>query len=299
MVEIKNVTKKFGAFTAIEGLSFSVGDSSVYGLVGYNGAGKTTLLKSAIGVYKPDGGEITAFGENTYDNPKIKQRMFYVPDELYFLPRATMEKMAAFYRRFYPSFDMKVFQNMADAFGLDATKRLAGFSKGMQRQAEMCFAMASRPEVLLLDEIFDGLDPAKRSMTEKIVLEYMSQSGCSVIVSSHNLHDLAGICDHIGLINGKKIVLDCSVDEMSASRLKYRVIFDRDVERDDFKDISVRRFTKDGKMIILTADGKQEDTEAKIMAMKPLLVEKFALTLEEIFLEEMEGSEYDISKIFS
>ncbi len=299
MIEIKNVTKKFGDFTAIEGLSFSVNDASVYGLVGYNGAGKTTLLKSAAGVYRPDGGEILAYGEHTYDNPKVKRRMFYVPDEFYFLPRATMTKMAAFYRRYYPAFDMKVFINMADAFGLNTNKRIAGFSKGMQRQAEMCFAMTARPDVLLLDEIFDGLDPAKRSMTEKIVLEYMSKSGCSVIVSSHNLHDLAGMCDHIGLINGKKIVLDCSVDEMSASRCKFRVIFDREMTREDFANIAVRRFTKDGKIITLTADGKPEDVEDKIMAMKPLLVEKFALTLEEIFLEEMEGSEYDISKIFS
>lgn len=299
MVEIKNVTKRFGDFTAIEDLSFTVSDSSVYGLVGYNGAGKTTLLKTVAGVYRPDGGEVIAFGESTYDNPKIKQRMFYVPDELYFFPRATMEKMASFYKMFFPAFSTKVFRNMAEAFALKTDSRLTSFSKGMQRQAEMCFAMAARPDILLLDEIFDGLDPAKRSMTEKIVLEYMSQSGCSVIVSSHNLHDLAGICDHLGLINGKRIVLDCSVDEMSASRRKYRVIFDRDVGREDFGGIKIRRFEKDGKIITLTVDKNQEETEEKIMAMKPLLVEKFALTLEEIFLEEMEESDYDISKIFA
>ena len=147
-------------------LSFHVEKASIYGLVGYNGAGKTTLLKTISGVYRPEGGEVKILGENIFENAKMKQRLFYVPDDLYFQPYASMEKMARFYKGYYPKFNETTFNNLTGLFGLDKTKRLNSFSKGMQRQAEMVLGMATHPEVLLLDESFDGLDPAKRNMAK-------------------------------------------------------------------------------------------------------------------------------------
>ncbi|HZJ77862.1 MAG TPA: ABC transporter ATP-binding protein [Clostridia bacterium] len=298
MVEVLSVTKKYGDFTAIKDLSFKVGKSSIYGLVGYNGAGKTTLLKTMAGVLKADGGEIKMFGENVFDNPRVKQRVFYVPDELYFKFNTNMEKMAKFYRGYYPKFSMKTFDRLTDLFGLDKTSKINGFSKGMQRQAEMVLGMSTLPDVILLDESFDGLDPAKRNMTKKLLMEYMAEKECSIVISSHNLHELADLCDHIGLINGQRIVIDRSVDEISGSRSKFRVIFDREVSRDEFDGIDIKRFSADGKIINLTADGDNDIVEEKLRAMSPLIVEKFPLSLEEIFLEEMEGSGYDFTKIF-
>jgi ABC-type multidrug transport system ATPase subunit len=221
MVDVINVTKKFGSFTALSELSFHVDRASVYGLVGYNGAGKTTLLKTIAGVYKPEGGEVRIEGEPVYENARMKQRLFYVPDELYFQPYANMEKMARFYKGYYPKF------------------------------------------------------------------------------SDTNLHELGDLCDHIGLINGQRIVLDCAVDEMSGSRSKFRVVFDRDVEEKDFEGLDIRRFSKDGKIVTLTAHGDSDELEEKLRAMSPVLLETFPLTLEEIFLEEMEGTDYDLTKIFA
>lgn len=298
MVDVINVTKKFGDFTALSGLSFHVEKSSIYGLVGYNGAGKTTLLKTIAGVYKPEDGEVKIQGENIFDNAKMKQRLFFVPDDLYFQPYANMEKMAKFYKGYYPKFSESTFNKLTELFGLDKTKRLNGFSKGMQRQAEMVFGMATHPEVLLLDESFDGLDPAKRNMAKKLLVEYMAEKECAIIVSSHNLHELGDICDHIGLINGQKIVLDCSVDEMSGSRSKFRIVFDRDIEEKDFEGIELKRFAKDGKIVTLTVQGDKDVVEQKLRAMSPILLETFPLSLEEIFLEEMEGTGYDLTKIF-
>jgi ABC-2 type transport system ATP-binding protein len=298
MVEVINVTKKFGNFTALSGISFSVKKGSVYGLVGYNGAGKTTLLKTAAGVYKPEEGEVRIHGENVYENAKMKQRLFYVPDDLYFQPYANMSKMARFYKGYYPKFNENTFEKLTELFGLDKTKRLNGFSKGMQRQAELVLSMATHPEVLLLDEIFDGLDPAKRNMSKKLLLEYVSEKECTVIISSHNLHELGDICDHIGLINGQKIVLDKAVDEISGSRRKFRLAFEKDMERTDFDGIALKSFTKDGRIITLTAEGDNGEVEAKLRAMNPALFEVFTLSLEEIFLEEMEGTGYDLTKIF-
>ncbi|MEG1179676.1 MAG: ABC transporter ATP-binding protein, partial [Oscillospiraceae bacterium] len=293
------VTKKFGDFTAIQDLTFSVSDSSIYGLVGYNGAGKTTLLKTVAGVYRADGGEVFVGGENIYDNQNMKKQLFYLPDDLYFKPYSTMTKMAQFYKGFYPNFSDETFKKLSDAFGLDPSKNINGFSKGMQRQAEMVLGMSTHPKYLLLDELFDGLDPAKRNFSRKLLLEYMAEKETSVIISSHNLHDLADLCDHIGLINGQKIVLDCSVNEMSGSRSKFRVAFDKEMNIEDFKNLNHKRITQDGKLFSLTSLGDADEFEQKLRAMSPVLIERFALSLEEIFLDEMEDGDYDISGIFN
>ncbi|MDD6276639.1 MAG: ABC transporter ATP-binding protein [Clostridia bacterium] len=300
MIEICNITKKFDDFTAIEDLSFTVGDSSVHGLVGYNGAGKTTLLKIIAGIYRQDNGTVRIDGTDVFKNPHIKEEMFYVPDDLYFSIGSNMESMAKFYKSYYPKFCMDTFHNLANLFGLDTKKRLFGFSKGMQRQAEMVLALASMPKVILLDECFDGLDPAKRNMTRKLLLDYMAEKNCSVIISSHNLHELADMCDHIALINGKKIAMNCSVDDMNGTRCKFRLIFADDRDREHFNAIdNLKNFKKDGKIISFTVSDKVEQAREIIHAMNPLLVEEFPLTLEEIFLDEMEDTDYDFEKIFS
>lgn len=298
MIEVKSVTKKFGDFTAIKDLSFNVDKSSIYGLVGYNGAGKTTLLKTIAGVYRADGGEVLVGGENIFENEKMKKKMFYVPDDLYFKPYSNMKKMAQFYKGFYPNFNDETFKKLSEAFGLDINKHINGFSKGMQRQAELILGMSTHPKYLLLDESFDGLDPAKRNFSRKLLLEYMAEKETSIIISSHNLHDLADLCDHIGLINGQKIVLDCSVNEMSGSRSKFRVAFDKDMSIDDFKNLNYKRITQDGKLFTLTSLGNADEFEEKLRAMSPVLIERFSLSLEEIFLDEMEAGDYDISGIF-
>jgi ABC-2 type transport system ATP-binding protein len=299
VIDVINVTKKYGDFTAISDLSFKVNKASIYGLVGYNGAGKTTLLKVISGVFKPEGGKVEIFGENVYENPAVKQRLFYVPDDLYFRPYASMEKMARFYKGYYPKFSESTFNNLAEVFELDKSKRINGFSKGMQRQAELVLGLATHPDILLLDESFDGLDPAKRNVVKKLVLEYVAEKECTVIISSHNLHELGDLCDNIGLINGKKIVLDASVDELSKGRKRYRLVFDRDVIAEDFAGLEIKKFAKDGKIVSFSVSGDLDAAEAKIREMNPILIESFPLSVEEIFLEEMEGTGYDFSKIFS
>lgn len=298
MIDIVNVTKRFGKFTALSGLTFSVDRSSIYGLVGYNGAGKTTLLKTISGVYRPEEGEVRIDGEAIFDNAKMKQRLFYVPDDLYFQPYASMEKMARFYRGYYPRFNEKTFQNLTKVFGLDATKRINGFSKGMQRQAEMVLGMSAHPDVLLLDESFDGLDPAKRSLTKQLLAEYMSEKEVSIVVSSHNLHEVEDLCDHVGLINGQKLALDCSIEEISQNRCKFRLAFNREMTEQDFPGLEIKRFKKDGSMILITAVGEKDRIEAQLRSMNPLVLEQMPLSLEEIFLDEMEGTDYDFTEIF-
>lgn len=299
MIKVSNITKKFDEYTAIDNLSFEVGNSSVYGLVGYNGAGKTTLLKIIAGVYMSDSGSVEFDGVDITEHPEIKQELFYVPDDLYFSINATMSSMAKFYHTFYPNFSYQTFIRLSELFGLNTKKRISGFSKGMQRQAEIVLALSSMPKILLLDECFDGLDPAKRNLTKKLLLDYMAEKECSVVISSHNLHELADMCDHIALINGQKIAIDCAVDDMNGSRCKFRLAFTEDVSESMFSGIAYKNYKKDGRIITFTVSKNLEAAEERIAQLNPVLVERFPLSLEEIFLEEMEDTNYDFEKIFS
>ena len=300
MIEVQGVTKKFGDFTAISDIRFTVGDGSLYGLIGYNGAGKTTLLKTITGVYKAESGKVLLDGEDAFDNEKMKQHMFYVPDEIYFQPYANMEKMAKFYNGYYPGFSFDTFHKLAEVFSLDTKARLNGFSKGMQRQAEIVLGFATQPDFMLFDETFDGLDPAKRALIKDLIHEYMQEKQASIIVSSHDLHELEGLCDHFGLINGKKLVMDSSISELSENRAKFRLVFQNDVTEDDLKchGIDVKSFKRDGKMLIITTKGDEKETARKLEELAPAVVESMPLTLEEVFLDEMEGTDYDFAEIF-
>lgn len=301
MIEVQGVTKKFGDFTAISDISFAVGDGSLYGLIGYNGAGKTTLLKTITGVYKAEAGRVLLDGEDAFDNERMKQHMFYVPDDIYFQPYANMEKMAKFYNGYYPDFSFETFRKLADVFGLDTRARLNGFSKGMQRQAEIVLGFATQPSFMLFDETFDGLDPAKRALIKNLINEYMQEKNASIIVSSHDLHELEGLCDHFGLINGKKLVLDSSITELSENRAKFRLVFPTDVTEEQIAalGIAVKSFKKDGKIVVITAKGNEQEIAQKLNALAPVVVESMPLSLEEVFLDEMEGTEYDFAEIFA
>lgn len=298
MIEFKNITKKFGDFVAVENISFNVEPSSIYGLIGYNGAGKTTLLKTAAGIYKADGGEVLMDGVNTFDNDSVRRSMFYIPDDLYFPSSSTIGSMAKFYADYYPNFSMKTLDNLIEVFGLNKKKRIRGFSKGMQRQAEIILALASRPKYMLLDETFDGLDPQKKEITKKLFVEYVAESGCSLIISSHNLTELADLCDNVGLINGKQLAMDCSVYDVSQNYSKFRLIFDRDVTVDDFKDIKYKSLDIDGRIAIVIFNENLDEQRNKLNALLPMAIDEYKLTMEEVFLNEMEDKKYDITKIF-
>ncbi len=298
MIEFVNVTKKFDDFTAVEGISFKVEPSSIYGLIGYNGAGKTTLLKTAAGIYKADGGKVMMDGEDIFDNDNVRKDLFYIPDDLYFPMNASINSMAKFYADYHPNFSFKTLENLLLVYGLDGKKKIRGFSKGMQRQAEIILALASRPKYLLLDETFDGLDPQKKEITKRLFTEYMAESGASLVISSHNLSELSDLCDNVGLINGKKLTMDCSVYDISQNYSKFRLIFDREITENDFKGIQYKSLDIDGRVAMIIFDQNTAEQKQKLNALLPMAIDEYKLTMEEVFLNEMEEKKYDITKIF-
>ena len=298
MIEVKNLTKRYGAFTALQDVSLKAEPGSIYGLAGYNGAGKTTLLKCMIGMYRPEGGRVLVEGENVFDNAEMKRKMFFIPDELFFLPQATMERMAAFYRGFYPNWNQTTFEKLTKLFKLDPKKRVNGFSKGMQRQAAIILGLATNPKYLLLDELFDGLDPVMRNLARQLLLELIAGNDTAVVISSHNLKELEGLCDHIGVIDSRHIVFDSAVDDLMAARRHCRVVLAREATAEDFAAIPCSRLKLSGQVATFVARGPESDMDGALAALSPVLVEKTVMTLEEIFLEEMEVSEYDFTGIF-
>ena len=297
MIEVKNVTKRFGDFTAIEDISFTVQDASIYGLVGYNGAGKTTLLKICAGIFQPEGGEVLIGGENVYDNGKVRNDLFFVPDEVYLPMNTNLSKLRKLYRGYYPNFSDKVFYSLVTAMGLDLKKNIRSFSKGMQRQAEIILAMATMPKCILFDECFDGVDPQKRNLCKKLFIEYMAESNCSIIMSSHNLQEVADLCDNVALINGKHLAMNVSVDDISAAYKKFRMIFSDAVAAEALEAIPNRGVTVDGRLATIIVPSEVD--ESAFAHLNPIHIESINLSLEEVFLNEMEDKSYDISQIFS
>ncbi len=299
MIEVKNLTKRFGSFIALQDISLTVENGTVYGLVGYNGAGKTTLLKNISGIYKPEAGEVLFDGENIFNNEKKKEEIFFMPDDLYFSPYANMKKMADFYNGYYKRFNYETFNKLVEAFGLDPKKRISGFSKGMQRQAEMVLALSTHPKLLLLDESFDGIDPQKRLLMKGLLKETIKENNTSVIISSHNLQELENLCDHIGIINGKKISITGAVDELSYGKTKFRLAFAREFTLEEFKNIKCDNLVKDGQLALFTVSGNTAEIEEQIKNLGPAVTEKISLSLEEIFMQEMEGNNYDYKSILA
>ena len=256
------------------------------------------MLKTVAGIYRPDGGEILLDGQPSFDNDDNRKDLFYIPDDLYFPLNATPLSMAKFYADYYPNFHMKTFENLIEVFGLEKKKRIRGFSKGMQRQTEIILGLASNPKYLLLDETFDGLDPQKKEISKKLFLEYIAQSDASIIISSHNLTELSNLCDHVGLINGKHLTMDCCVDDISQNYCKFRLIFDRNITEADFAGFNYKSLDIDSKIATIIFEGNAKEYAERLNALRPIAIDEYKLTMEEVFLNEMEDKKYDITKIF-
>ena len=206
--------------------------------------------------------------------------------------------MAAFYSGYYPTWSADTYHKLLELFDLEEKTRIQRFSKGMQRQAYLAIALACQPHYLLLDETFDGLDPSKRNLVRRILMEYIAEKEACVLLASHNLPELENLCDHIVILNEKKVAFDCSMDDIGRDIRKYRLVFRQPVKEEQFHGLDYRRFSQDGGVISLMIRGDEETAEAALRALEPVLLESFPLSLEEVFLYEMEEKRYDLTGLF-
>ncbi len=304
MISIKNLSKSFDEKTVLSDISLDIRDGSLFGLIGCNGAGKTTLLNVISGFYTPSCGSVsvsTGSGAcNPYDNPEVKKELFYLTDDMYFMPHATLSDMRDYYAGFYPTYSDKSFAALCDLFALSTDKPLHTFSKGMKRQASLCIALASGARTLLLDETFDGLDPDKRRTVRSLLGEYMLEKNATVVLSSHNLFELESICDTIGMLNGTRLAFHGDVEEMKSRIFGYTAIIAGNCPASVFDGLRVRSLTQDGSMLTFLSEENEETLRKRIEAHATLRkMEARRLNLEEIFDYEMEGQSREITHIFS
>ncbi|MBE7036088.1 MAG: ABC transporter ATP-binding protein [Ruminococcaceae bacterium] len=297
MIEIKNVTKNFDDFTALKEADIFIEKGTVYGLVGPNGSGKTTLIKCLCGVYRTNAGTITVDGEPVYDNPSLKERIAYIPDDLYFPATYTPRDMAKFYSTMYPSFSWEKYEKLGKLFQLDEKKRIARFSKGMQKQVIFWVCMSCCPDVIVLDEPVDGLDPVMRKKVWSVILQEVEERQVTVLISSHNLRELEDVCDHVGILHQGEVLLQKALSDMKSDTFKLQVAFNGDFPQVLSEKLSVLNHTQTGRVHLLIIRGSREDILQQVEAYEPVLADLIPLTLEEVFIYELGGKGYDFKNI--
>lgn len=297
MIETNALVKRFGDFTALTSLTASIPRGSVYGLVGSNGSGKSTFLRLVSGVYMPDGGTLSVDGQPVYENTAVKSRIFFLADDLFFLPQSSMDDMARFYERAYPSFSREEYRKLCTIFPLDPKKKLSTFSKGMKRQAALLLGLSCRPDLLLLDEAFDGLDPVIRGAVRKLLSDEISDRNLTVIITSHNLRELEDLCDQVGLLHQGKILFQRDIDELKLGFCKVHAAFPAGIEDADLKVLDIMQLSRTGSLLNLIVRGNSTDASNYLLEKGAVFAEGVPLTLEEVFIHEMEAVGYDYNNI--
>ena len=280
---------------ALDGLSIQVPEGSIYGLVGPNGAGKSTLIRCLTGVYRPEQGAVTLDGEPVWENPGVKRKIACIPDEIFYFPQASIAGMADFYAGIYPTFDRELFRRLGQVFELPKGSPIRRFSKGMQKQAAFWLAISIRPEVLILDEPVDGLDPVMRRQVWQLLLSDVSQNGTTVLVSSHNLRELEDVCDRVGIVDHGRMLLERSLSELQENIVKVQMV---PAEGNGLPDgLKVVHQSQAGRLLTLVVRGSGEEIRATLEAASPVYFDLLPLSLEEIFIYELGGVSHEIRQI--
>lgn len=295
MIEVRNVTKTFDRFRALDDLTLTVPQGAVYGLVGPNGAGKSTIIRHLTGIYRQDAGTITIDGAPVFENPAVKSRIAYIPDDVFYFSQATIADMMRYYRGVYPRFDAVRYEKLGEVFALDPKRPIRRLSKGMQKQAAFWLAMSMRPDVLILDEPVDGLDPVMRRQVWSLVMADVAENGTTVLVSSHNLRELEDVCDHVGIMNGGKLLLERTLSDLQDNIAKVLVALPDGTPLPEGLDIVHQSTT--GRLYTLILRGNTTELTNILSTAQPLFMDVVPLTLEEIFIYELGGTDYAVKDI--
>ena len=300
MIKIDSITKYYGDFKALDKVSFEIPTGTVYGLVGINGAGKSTLLRTMSGIYKPNGGSVTYDGQPVFDNPAVKGKIVFVPDDLYLPPNQSINDMAKRFELLYSrDINRDKLKTLAENLGLDLNKRFSSFSKGMRRQASTILALALDSEYIFFDETFDGLDPFKRGFIKRLLLDEAKNHGTTVIISSHSLKELEDVCDSLAILDKGGLVLESEIADLESIGTKIQIAFSRPFDRDIFEGLDVSSFTKQGSVAQMIVRGDRSAIVESLKRMNPIILEVLPMTLEEAFTYKLESHGVNTFKEFS
>ena len=297
MIEVKKLVKTFDGFTALDSATLTVPKGAVYGLVGPNGAGKSTLLRHITGVYKQDSGQVLVNGVPVFENRHVKERIVSIPDDWFYYNQSTIREMAKLYAGMYPRFDGGRFEKLRELFHLPEKKPIRRMSKGMQRQAAFWITMSCLPEYLVLDEPVDGLDPVMRRQVWQVLLDDVSARGTTVLLSSHNLRELEDVCDHVGIMDKGKVLLERTLSDLQDNTVKIQVAYKTAEEPTLPAELQVLHHSRVGRVHTYIMRGSSEEICRRMQITDPVLLEAIPLTLEEIFIYELGGADDAAHKI--
>ena len=296
-ISVKGLSKQFDKIQALNQVTTTIQKGSIFGLIGSNGAGKSTFLRLLAGIYRPDAGQIVIDGQPIYENEALKQKIFYISDDQFYFSNSNMEEMANYFAAMYQRFSYEKFRELTGLFRLDSKRKLNTFSKGMQKQAHIILALSCQPDYLFCDETFDGLDPVMRQAVKRLLADAVGEHQMTPIIASHNLRELEDICAHIGLLHQGGVIFERELDHLQSNIHKVQCAFTNPKGREDFTGLDIVTIEQRGSLSILVVRGSADETETRINAMQPLYCELLPLTLEEIFITEMEVLGYDIQQL--
>lgn len=297
MIEVENVSKQFEDLEALRDVSLTVHKGSIYGLVGSNGAGKTTMLKLLAGIYRPDAGNLMIDSQPVFENEALKMRTVFIPDNLYFFLNYTIQDMADFYANIYPQWNNQRYLKLANVFNIEVKRRIRTLSKGMQRQVALWLGLALMPDVMILDEPLDGLDPVMRQKVKNLIIQDVAERQMTVIISSHNLRDLEDICDYIGILHQGKMIVQKDLDDLRADVHKIQVAFSGEIPPALLEQTQALYHEQRGSVLILIVRGTYSEIISHMQSFNPAVLDILPLTLEEIFIYEMGDNGYEIKNI--
>ncbi len=297
MIKITNLSKSYGDKKVLEDLNCTIKTGSIYGLIGANGAGKSTLLRIIMGIFQKNSGSIEIDGKEISDSEEFKQKLVFVPDDLFFFKNYSINDMVIFYSKLYKNFDKEFAIKMFDKLKLNRKQKIQTFSKGMKRQTALVCALATNADYMFFDETFDGIDPVIRNFMKKVIAEQMEKKETTIIMTSHNLRELEDICDNLGLLHKGGILFESDIDSLKTNMFKIQISLPREFSKEDFQNLNVLSFKKTGSVATVILKGEREGYEKILEDMNPIILDFLPLTLEEIFIYEMEVLGYEFDKI--
>ncbi|MCF6408327.1 ABC transporter ATP-binding protein [Pseudalkalibacillus salsuginis] len=297
MIQVHNIAKRLDEIEALSDVSFTVKKGSIFGLLGSNGAGKTTLLRIVAGILREDQGRVTINKEPIFENTKMKDRMIFIPDTLYFFSQYTIQQMANFYKSIYSEWNEERFQQLREVFDIGLDKKIQKFSKGMQRQVAFWLSMSTMPDLLVLDEPIDGLDPVMRKKVKNLILQDVAEREMTVLISSHNLREIEDICDHVGVLHKGKLLLEKELDDLKSDTQKIQIAFKGKTPEELFDGIQLLYKEERGSVMLCIVRGQADEVTTHFEKYKPVVFDLLPLSLEEIFIYEMGDVGYAIKNV--
>lgn len=297
MIKARGVVKTFDDFYALNGFEITVPKGSIYGLVGPNGAGKTTIINHLMGILRQDEGSVEIDGEAVWENDALKQRILCINDDWYFYPSFTVKEMARLYEDIYHSFNRERYEKLSEILAIEENRQIRRLSKGMKKQVAFRLVLSCMPEVLILDEPLDGLDPVMRKQIMNIIIADVAEREMTVLVSSHNLRELEDICDYVGIIHKGQMVIEKPLDDLKGNIQKLQLVFKDGFPEELNTEIDILHLSKTGSVHTAIVKGNSHQISDAIKRYSPIVFDKVSLTLEEVFIYELGGLGYDFKHI--